>query len=219
VAGRPQAAADVATTRPKFATVTVTASAAADSAAKVAAEPTPGRLDSVQETRKMSVAENAARAPTVGGVARAEAAAAAPAPRARTERAFSAKAAALSPVSFAGCYIVTADPSTGLPRRLSLDTTRVASPQTLQRQTLADAVVVDRFTMSALSEVTGRPLEPATWELRPDGVVRLSIGAPARNADLRPLSGGLVGSMTIGDRAVSVMLQPAGARDEGCGPR
>jgi hypothetical protein len=207
---RPQPAADAAARREVAAKAQTTLQVAtADSALKRSASAF-GRVDSASTTRKQAAAENttakalaATASPTASG-------AEAPAPAPVARRAAAAPTVAPpTPESYAGCYVVIADSSAGLPQRLSLDTVRVVQPQLLQRAPAADAAISDRFTVSTLSGTTRRPLEPATWEVRFNRALRLSIGAPVRIVDLRSQSGVLVGSMNVGDRLVPVTLQRA----------
>jgi hypothetical protein len=144
------------------------------------------RVDSAR--RLMSVATTgAAEAKSTGqSVSRA-----ASAPAARDAR------ATIATISFAGCYAVTADSITGLPARLSLDTSRVET--VMQRATVA---VPETYLVSGTTSLGG-----ALWQRLPDGRIRLSI-APARRVDLSPASNStLVGSMPVDGRLFPVTLQ------------
>lgn len=140
------------------------------------------RLDSTR--RLMSVA-------TTEPAEAKSAARAMPASAAREDRAQAAT------ISFAGCYNVTADSITGLPRRLSLDTTRVET--VMQRATVA--------APQAYSVSGATPLAEALWQRLPDGRIRLSM-TPARIVDLAATSSSkLVGSMVLDGRVLPVTLQ------------
>jgi anti-sigma factor RsiW len=140
------------------------------------------RMDSTR--RLMSVA-------TTGAAEAKRASRAASAPAAQEAR------APLATISFAGCYNVTADSITGLPQRLSLDTTRVETA--MQRATVA---ALQAYAVSGATLLAG-----AMWEHLPDGRIRLTM-TPAHNVDLSAASSStLVGSMALDGRVLPVTLQ------------
>ena len=184
-----------------------------DSAARVAQE--SPRRDTLHEARRLDVSANAAAVPAPAPVATGAVGGAVAASR----RAASAKAllapargAAAAPyVNLAGCYTVVADAAAGLPQRVSLDTARVVDREPVaQRAPLADAVMVNRFTVSDRSGTERLIIDSATWEPLANDGIRLTIGAPARSVELRAIAAGrvaFVGAMNVGDRSVPVALQ------------
>lgn len=107
-----------------------------------------------------------------------------------------ARASVQSP---AGCYEIVSDSIAGLPRRLSLDTTRVdATPVDQRRAAAADPVMLQHYPVSAVRDDSRHPIESASWTQLPNGAIRLSIASPARMLELQrtsatTLSGSLSG--------------------------
>ncbi|MFL5616066.1 MAG: zf-HC2 domain-containing protein [Gemmatimonadaceae bacterium] len=144
------------------------------------------RVDSTRRLMSVATTGAAEAKATAQSVSRA-----ASAPAARDAR------ATIATISFAGCYAVTADSTTGLPTRLSLDSSRVET--VMQRATVA---APERYSVSGTT-----PLAGALWQRLPDGRIRLSI-APARSVDLSPASNStLVGSMPVEGRLLPVTLR------------
>ena len=108
--------------------------------------------------------------------------------------------------SYGGCYQIDADSIAALPARIALDTLSA----TLQRASIADAAVSERYQLVAvLGDGQRRPLENAYWEVLGTGALRLFFGTPARSVDLRPgAESRLTGFMSVGNRAVRVTVRP-----------
>ena len=128
----------------------------------------------------------------------------------------------LAGLDFSGCYEVVgaSDSTSGLPRRLSLDTTRLdrvaRAPLALQRNASAGNITQsERYAVSALTSEGRRPVEHAFWQAVPGVGARLTIESPTprtmqisvRTDSISALADAVVTSTRGETRELSVTLR------------
>jgi len=115
----------------------------------------------------------------------------------------------LAATSYSGCYDIVTDAIAGVPKRISLDTTRLGDMKVRERAALADMQRIEQHGISTLSDSVRQPLEGAYWRVDPRGGVLISLGAimPRAIQLQRTSKDVLSGSMTIEDREHPITLR------------
>ena len=111
--------------------------------------------------------------------------------------------------SYSGCYDVVTDAIAGVPKRISLDTTRLGDAKMRERAALADMQRIEQHGISTLSDSVRQPLEGAYWQIDPRGGVLISLGAiTPRAIQLQRTSKDMLsGSMTVESREYPITIR------------
>jgi len=111
--------------------------------------------------------------------------------------------------SYSGCYDVVTDAIAGVPKRISLDTTRLVDMKVRERAALADMQRIEQHGISTLSDSVRQPLEGAYWRVDPRGGVLISLGAitPRAIQLQRTSKDVLSGSMTVESREYPITIR------------
>ncbi|PYP64555.1 MAG: hypothetical protein DMD26_13070 [Gemmatimonadetes bacterium] len=170
----------------------------------VAPRPSPVAADSTFSMRAMAVDSIRSAAPVAARGLSRSVATAAP----------SISAAAfgntlVAATSYSGCYDIVTDAITGLPKRISLDTTRLVDMKVRERAALADMRRIEQHGISTLSDSVRQPLEGAYWQIDPRGGVLISLGAiTPRAIQLQRTSKDMLsGSMTYEGREHPITIR------------
>ena len=170
----------------------------------VAQRPSPVAADSTVSIKAMDVDSIRSAAPVAARALTRSVATAAP----------SLSAAAfgntlVAATSYSGCYDVVTDAIAGVPKRISLDTTRLGDAKVRERAALADMQRIEQHGISTLSDSVRQPLEGAYWRVDPRGGVLISLGAITRRAIQlqRTSKDVLSGSMTVESREYPITIR------------
>ena len=111
--------------------------------------------------------------------------------------------------SYSGCYDVVTDAIAGVPKRISLDTTRLGDAKMRERAALADMQRIEQHGISTLSDSVRQPLEGAYWQVDPRGGLLISLGAiTPRAIQLQRTSKDMLsGSMTVESREYPITIR------------
>ena len=170
----------------------------------VAPRPSPAAADSTVSMRAMAVDSIRSAAPVAARGLSRSVATAAPSLSAAV---FGNTLVAAT--SYSGCYDIVTDAIAGVPKRISLDTTRLGDGQTRQRVALAEMQRIEQHGISTVVDSVRQPLDGAYWRVDPRGGVLISLGAiTPRAIQLQRTSKDMLsGSMTIEDREHPITIR------------